>query len=145
VLVQLGLDDEFALALGEPQGTTLEEYGDNLKAIVQIIRAFNGRPILITPPIQEYFDSQGRVIPLYEVRWAVESSVAAELQTDLIDLNQLSIDLCNELGPSGSHYIFWVDHLHFTVKGAQVIAGLVVNALPDSLGTYMVGIFNQPP
>ena len=79
---------------------------------------------------------------------AVVRNVAAELQTPLIDLNKLSIDMFNKLGKSESEYIWWPgkDFLHFSEKGAQVIAGLVVNALPDSLGTYLVpGILDPPP
>ena len=68
------------------------------------------------------------------------------MQTHLIDLCQLSTDLFNELGPSGSDYIYWYTEIqHYSDQGAQVIAGLVVNALPDSLGPYLVGIFNPPP
>lgn len=145
VLVQLGLDDEFALRLGEPQATTLEEYAANLTTIVQLIRGFNGTPILITPPVQGFFDGTGKVVPLYEDRWKVERDVAAELQTPLIDLNQLSMDLFNKLGKSGSDSILLEDDLHFTDRGAEVIAGLVVNALPDSLGPYLQGIFHPPP
>lgn len=143
VLEQFGLADAYHPTSAE---TTLQEYADNLKTIVQMIRGFNGTPILITPPALRFFDDKGKVSQGYWDRSAVVKNVATELQTPIIDLNQLSTDLFNELGPSGSAYIYWDTEIqHYSDKGAQVIAGLVVNALPDSLGPYLVGIFSPPP
>ena len=145
VLVEFGLIDEFSTPENR---TTLEEFAADLKIIVQIVRDFNGTPILITPQAEKYYDTEGKVVPVYQDRMAVVRNVAAELETPLIDLNQLSIDMFNKLGKSGSEYIWWPgkDYLHFSEKGAQVIAGLVVNALPASLGTYLVpGILDPPP
>jgi lysophospholipase L1-like esterase len=142
VLVQFGLIDEYARP---PHNTTLEEYADNLRAIVRIIRDFHGIPILVTPPALRYFDEQDKVIPVYQHRWAVLKGVAAELQTHLIDLNQRSTDLFNQLGKSGSDHIWWGNEWqHFSDKGAQVIAGLVVSGLPDALKAYLV-VNDNPP
>ncbi len=73
--------------------------------------------------------------------------VAAELQTPLIDLTQLTVDLCNQLGPSGTEFMNGspTDVLHLSPAGAVVIARLVVNAVPDALGPYLTGIFDPPP
>ena len=144
VLVQFGLMDEYPTSTAQ---ITLQEYEDNLKTIVQTIRGFNGTPILITLSSGRLFDDQGKVIPTVPDRCAVMKKVAAELKTHLIDLNQLTMDLFNELGKSGSAYLAWnyIDLYHYSDQGARVIAGLVVNALPDSLGPYLVGIFNPPP
>jgi lysophospholipase L1-like esterase len=149
VLVQFGMIDELGCSgdMSARYATTLKQYADNLQTIVQTIRGFNGTPVLITPPVPQRFDDQGRVIPLYQDRMAVVRSVAAELHTHLIDLNQLTTDLFNGLGRSESQYIWWSaeDRYHFSALGAQVIARLVVNALPDSLGPYLTGILDQPP
>jgi lysophospholipase L1-like esterase len=146
VLVEFGLIDEWSNEVANR--TTLEEFGADLKIIVQIVRDFNGTPILITPQAEKFYDTEGKIVPVYQDRMGVVRNVAAELQTPLIDLNKLSIDMFNKLGKSGSEYIWWAgyDYLHFSQKGAEVIAGLVVNALPDSLGTYLVpGILDPPP
>jgi hypothetical protein len=70
-------------------------------------------------------------------------NVAAESQTYLIDLSQLSINLYNELGQtkSTSTYISSGpgDETHFSLNGAEVIAGLVVNAFPGILRSQVVG------
>jgi lysophospholipase L1-like esterase len=100
VLVEFGLLDEWSTA---PENrTTLEEYQADLRTIVQLIRSFNGTPILITPQAEKIYDTNGIVVPVYEDRMAVVKNLAAELQTPLIDLNKLSIDLLNKLGKSGS-------------------------------------------
>lgn len=144
VLVQFGRFDAFG---DPPSVTTLQEYADNLKTIVQTVRGFNGTPILITPVVPRIFDEKGKVLPALEDRSAAVKDVAAGSQTDLIDLNQLSLDLFNQLGDSASFYISWSDKdpYHFSLEGAEVIAGLVVNALPDSLRTRLVAKIKPPP
>jgi hypothetical protein len=129
--------------------TSLQEFADNLKTIVAAIRGFDGTPILVTQPEPNVFDANGKLVPNVALRErsVVMKSVAAELQTHLIDLNQMTADLLNALGKSGSDYISAspADRVHYSLAGAKVISGLIVNALPDNLGTYLVGIFNPPP
>jgi lysophospholipase L1-like esterase len=147
VLVQFGLVDD-DVPSSDPMAVSFQEYADNLQTIVQIIRGFNGTPILITPPVERKFDDTGKValVSTFEQRCAIMKDVAAELQTPLIDLNQMSIDLFNGLGDSGSAYIQAPGNPgHYSLPGAQVIAHLIVNALPDSLGTCLTGIFDPPP
>src|ERR1051325_2931581 len=48
VLEQFGMVDDFG---NDSEKTTLQEFADNLKTIVQIVRGFNGIPILITPRV----------------------------------------------------------------------------------------------
>lgn len=144
VIVQFGRFDAFGDA---PSKTTLQEYTDNLKTIVQTVRGFKGTPILITPVVPRIFDDEEKVLPALEDRSAAVKDVAAGSQTDLINLNQLSMDLFNRLGDSASFYISWSDKdpYHFSLKGAEVIAELVVNALPDSLRTRLVAEIKRPP
>ena len=149
VLVQFGLVED-KTPVSSPTGVTYQEYADNLKTIVQSVRGFDGTPILVTPPVARVFDDKGEVSlsPTFQQRAATVKDVAAQTQTYLIDLNQMSIDLFNALGDNGSAYLGsgWPgDVNHYSDKGAQVIAQLVVNALPDNLGPYLVGIFNPPP
>lgn len=147
VLLQFGWID-WGGCNGDPRcTTTLREFADNLKTIVQDIRGFNGTPILITQPDPRAFDDNGKVIPTLQERATVMKEVAAELQTDLIDLNQLTRDRVNELGKNGIAFIGLdpSDWIHYSLEGAQLISGLVVNALPKSLGPYLVEILNPPP
>jgi lysophospholipase L1-like esterase len=120
--------------------TTLEEYEANLKKIVQLIRDFKGTPILVTPSNARYFDSAGKVIPFMEERIQIVKKAAVDSQTYLIDLNQLTINLYNDLGETKSTYITWSDEdrHHFSLKGADVIAELVVKAFPNILRPHVI-------
>lgn len=147
VLVQFGWID-WGGCDGNPLCiTTLQEFADNLKTIVQAIRGFNGTPILVSAADPRLFGDDGKVLPVLQERSDVMKHVAAELQTHLIDLNQVSRDLVNGLGKSGGAFIGQVpaDWIHYSQEGAQAISKLVVNALPDNLGPYLVGILNPPP
>jgi len=127
--------------------TTLQEYADNLKTIVQAIRGFDGTPILITPTDPRVFDDTGKVVFLLRDYVAITKDVATQLQVHLIDLNQLTHDLYNGLGESGSAYISRApnDPAHYSQEGAQIVSGLLVNSLPDSLGPYLVENLDQAP
>jgi lysophospholipase L1-like esterase len=145
VLIAYGLVDASS---GDPDRfTTLEEFQTNLVTICQIVRGFQGVPILVTLLATRNFDESGMVSPLFPDRTAVIKEVAAELQTPLIDLSQLSVDLFNQLGPSGTQFMNYSssDHVHLSPAGAVIVARLVVNALPDALGPYLTGIFDPPP
>jgi len=147
VLIQYGYIDA---NIDPDRSTTPEEFADNLRTIVQTIRGFNGIPILVTLHAARLFDDQGKIIPFGQEPNAITKQVAAELKTPLIDLNKLTTALFNELGPSGTTFMHWEggeadDVMHLSQLGAQYVARLVVNALPDSLGPYLTGILDSPP
>jgi len=144
VFVAFGWED----AVGDPDRyTTPEEFRTNLVTICQIVRGFEGVPILVTLLFYRTFDDNGMVIPPDPAWNDAMKEVAAELQTPLIDLTQLTVDLCNQLGPSGTEFMNAspTDVLHLSPAGAVVVARLVVNAVPDALGPYLTGIFDPPP
>lgn len=102
-----------------------------------MIRGFGGTPILLTPQCLYVFNESGKTGPAYPKRIAVVEQLAAELGVYLIDLSTLSVSLLNQLGEEKSQPLF-MDWLHFSNEGAEVISGLVVNALPPDLGPYLV-------
>jgi lysophospholipase L1-like esterase len=120
--------------------TTITEYEANLKTIVQKIRDFKGTPIMMTPVNARIFSDQNIVFPLLQEQCGAVKNVAAASQTYVIDLNLLSRNLFNKLGDNGSAYISWsdTDLVHFSLEGADVIAGLVVKAFPNILRPQVV-------
>jgi lysophospholipase L1-like esterase len=149
VLMQYGYMDQASGADLVDSYTTPAEYADNLRTIVKMVRGFNGVPILVTLHSARVWDANGKVIPTWQDRNAVTKQVASELQTPLIDLNQLTFDLFSELGPSCQQWMRIPgfppdDVMHLSLAGAQFVARLVVNALPDSFGPYLTGILDQP-
>ncbi len=137
VLVQFGMEDSDDP--GNP--ISLDTYEVNLKSIVEIIRSFQGTPILITPLLPGYFEG-GKVISMLKDVSASMRKVSKELQTYLIDLNQLSEDYFNQVGPTEAARLTWsaADRTHFSLAGAEVIAGIVVKALPTILSAQVAKI-----
>lgn len=146
VLIQFGFMDG---GVDPERYTTLTEMAANLRTIVQTVRGFNGVPILVTLHSPRVWDAQGKVVQWapWQDRNSVTKQLAAELNTYLIDLNTLSEDLLNELGPNGSTFMeLWPgDNMHLTLLGGKYISQLVTKALPDGLGPYLTGIFDPPP
>ena len=144
VLIQYG----FMEASADPdRSTTMEEFAANLKTIVQMVRGFNGVPILITLHAARVWDDQGKLLPSWTTQNNVVKQVAAELKTPLIDLFQLTYDAFSELGPNGVGFMEYAadDFMHLSPLGGQFVSRLVVNALPDPLGPYLTGILDLPP
>lgn len=143
VLVQFGLTDEFGSL--PSQTTTLPEFADNLRLIVAMVRDFGGTPILLTPPVRKLFDAAGKIIPIYQDRFAVIKAVAAELQTQLIDLERLTMDHANTLGPIESDFMWWPDnYLHYTLEGAEILSGMVVSQLPAAVAPHLKLLTEAP-
>jgi lysophospholipase L1-like esterase len=144
VLMMFGYMDS---AVTTDRSTTLQEFHDNLTTIGQKVRGWGGVPIFVTVQAPRIWDTNGIVVPMYQDRNDVSKAVAAEMQAPLIDLFQLTTDLFNQLGPTGTAFMQWApgDVWHLSFAGAVVVARLVVNAVPDSLGPYLTGIFDPPP
>ena len=151
VLIQYGyMDQAWGADLAPDTYTTPAEFADNLRTLVNMVRGFNGVPILVTIHSARVWDATGKVIPTWQERNAVTKQVAAELQVFLIDLNQLSLELFNKLGPTCEQWMHVPgfsdsDVMHLSHLGGQYVAQLVVNALPDSFGPYLTGNLDPPP
>ncbi|MFM9444288.1 rhamnogalacturonan acetylesterase [Streptomyces acidiscabies] len=132
VLVQLAHNDK----------TTDEAtYRANLEALVAGIREKQGRPVLVTPIVRRWFNSDGTlnngtallVNGLGVDHPAVIRSVAAAGNVPLIDLTAKTKALVESLGPEGSKAIYLYnekrDNTHTSVHGATVYAELVRDEL----------------
>lgn len=128
--------------------TTLDEFENNMRTLVQVVRGFNGVPILITLHAGRFWDSQGKLIPSRNPYDARTMKVAADLNTPLVDLYPITSNLLTQLGESGSAFMKWMDPddgLHSSPLGATYISHLFTHYLPDYFGPYLTGIFNPPP
>ncbi|MCX5424569.1 rhamnogalacturonan acetylesterase [Streptomyces sp. NBC_00078] len=132
VLVQLAHNDKTT------DGAT---YRANVEALVAGIREKGGRPVLVTPIVRRWFNSDGTlnndtallVNSLGVDHPAVIRSVAAARHVPLIDLTAKTKALVESLGVEGSKAIYLYnekkDNTHTSVHGATVYAGLVRDAL----------------
>ncbi|MCC6233872.1 MAG: hypothetical protein IT580_14590 [Verrucomicrobiales bacterium] len=146
VLVQFGMIDEIGCGgdRSEQFVATETEYRENLKVLVEMIRGFGGQPVLVTPPVMRRFNALGRVITILPNRRAIMQTVATELQVPLVDLYQMSGALVERLGLEGSAYLYSSagDLGHFSLRGAEILAGMVISGLPPALGRYVVADYD---
>ncbi|MFF1718467.1 rhamnogalacturonan acetylesterase [Streptomyces sviceus] len=132
VLVQLAHNDK----------TTDEAtYRANLETLVAGVREKGGNPVLVTPIVRRWFNSDGTlnngtallVNGLGVDHPAVIRSVAAAEDVPLIDLTAKTKALVESLGVEGSKAIYLYnekrDNTHTSVHGATVYAGLVRDEL----------------
>ena len=132
VLVQLAHNDK----------TTDEAtYRANLETLVAGVREKGGNPVLVTPIVRRWFNSDGTlnngtallVNGLGVDHPAVIRSVAAAEDVPLIDLTAKTKTLVESLGVEGSKAIYLYnekrDNTHTSVHGATVYAGLVRDEL----------------
>ncbi|MFF7948248.1 rhamnogalacturonan acetylesterase [Streptomyces griseorubiginosus] len=132
VLIQLAHNDKTT------DGAT---YRANLETLVVGVREKGGNPVLVTPVVRRWFNSDGTlnngtallVNGLGVDHPAVIRSVAAAEGVPLIDLTARTKTLVESLGVEGSKAIYLYnekrDNTHTSVHGATVYAGLVRDEL----------------
>lgn len=122
--------------------TTYKEY---LACYIEVARNNGAFPILLTSIQRRSFDEKGRLIETHGQYPAAMKEVAIDLDVPLIDLNQKSKRLFEELGPEKTKDLFlWIepgqhrnymdgiqDDTHFTEEGARKIGELIVNELRE--------------
>jgi lysophospholipase L1-like esterase len=146
VLFQFGWTDG---SIDPDRNAYPDQFEANLRTIINTIRGYGGVPIPVTIHAMRQWDENGKLIPWDHMYNPITRRVAAEMNTPLIDLQKMTIELFNELGQSGSDFMkftpFPGDTIHFSPEGAVYVARLVAKALPDSVGPYLTGIFDPPP
>jgi lysophospholipase L1-like esterase len=132
VLIQLAHNDKTT------DGAT---YRANLEALVTGVREEGGRPVLVTPVVRRWFNTDGTlnnntallVNGLGVDHPAVIRAVAAAEDVPLVDLTARTRALVESLGVEGSKAIYLYDekkdNTHTSAHGATVYAGLVRDAL----------------
>ncbi|MFH8932793.1 rhamnogalacturonan acetylesterase [Streptomyces griseosporeus] len=132
VLVQLAHNDKT---------TDAATYRANLETLVDGVRARGGEPVLVTPIVRRWFNSDGTlnngtallVNGLGVDHPAVIRSVAAAEGVPLVDLTAKTKALVESLGVEGSKALYLSndkrDNTHTSVHGATVYAGLVRDEL----------------
>lgn len=106
---------------------SLDEYRDNLRAMIRRSQEMGARPILFTRPFAYDMYAEKLDQPLRPYYLATLDVGAAE-KVPVIDLHRIM----------GCHWSLYQDHAHFNGRGHVVAGGLVARALTDVLthGTY---------
>lgn len=141
VLIQFGHNDSHDP--GKPESTNAAtDFLENLRKYINDSRKGGAVPVLITPMYRRKFDAQGQLkdnlLPYAEAM----KKVAAEMTVPLVDLHTASGKLYLELGPEKTAELTNApdDQTHFNQKGAQMMAKLIMERLPEaepSLKVYL--------
>lgn len=142
LLIQFGHND--ATVSVPDRYTPVDDYKEYLRTYVNGARQRGAEPILLTPVNRRDFNKDTGIfnVSFPEYKQGMEE-VASELDVLLIDLNTLSREFLNEVGPEGSKSVFLhadpgiyeahpngvADDTHFQEYGAIQIAGIIAKAI----------------
>ncbi len=141
VLIQFGHNDSHDP--GKPEATNAAtDYSDYLRRYINESRAAGAVPVLITPMYRRKYDAQGKLSDNLQPYAEAMKNVAKETQTPLVDLYTASGELYLKLGPEKTDELSNApdDRTHFNQKGAQLMAALIMERLPEaepSLKAYL--------
>lgn len=155
VFIQFGHNDE------KPKPDRHTEPGstfdDNLRRFVNETRAKGGIPVLFNSIVRRNFDASGTLVDTHGAYRESPRNVARELAVPFVDMNRITHELVQGLGPEESKKLFmWVesntvpampkgkeDNTHLNPYGAKVIAGLAVDALAEAVPA-LAGYVRRP-
>ena len=141
VLIQFGHNDE-SKDKGERYSSP-EEFKSNLARYVNESRSKKATPVLITPVTRRKFDEAGQIKETHGGYADLVKQVASENNVPLIDLNEKSKSLLQQMGPEASKYLFNYltpgehpnypdgkqDDTHFSEFGARKMAEIVLSEI----------------
>lgn len=145
VFIQFGHNDEKPQANRHTEpGTTFDA---NLSKFVNETRAKGGIPVLFNSIVRRNFSETAELIDTHGAYLDSPRNVAKELNVPFIDMNRITHDLVEGLGPDASKKLFmWVtpntvpaipqgreDNTHLTAYGGRVIAGLTVDVIAKTI------------
>lgn len=144
VLIQFGHNDEVKEKVD--RYTAPDEFKANLLQYVAETKARGAIPVLITPVTRRSFDSLGKIRETHPLYTGLVKEAAQMSGTPLIDLDEKSKALLQELGPERSRFLFnhlepgehpnypagKKDDTHFNELGARRMAELVLDEIRKS-------------
>jgi pectinesterase len=156
VLIQFGHNDQ---SESKPDRyTPPDQFRANLVRFVEDVRAKDATPVLMTPVVRRRFDEQGRFYDVHGVYPDLTRSVAEMYDVPLLDAHRRSEAVLREAGEEGSKALFLLldpgeypnypegldDNTHFSPRGADVMAGLVAEAM-QARGLELASFLQSEP
>jgi lysophospholipase L1-like esterase len=139
VFIQFGHNDE---KVGTNNYSSPDDYRRNLVQFVDEVRARKAQPVLFTPVVRRKFEGT-QLVPTHGAYPDAARAAAHERDVPLVDMEQASAVLVQQLGPDSSRAL-WLhldaganpnypngvqDDTHFNPLGARTMAGLAIDAL----------------
>lgn len=142
VLIQFGHNDEVPT---KKSFTTEDQFVANLTRFVSESRNKKAIPVLITPVARRKFDSTGKIEETHAAYTQLVKGVAKKYDVPLIDLDEESQQLVQQLGPETSKYLYNYlspgenphypegreDNTHFSELGARKMAEIVLHDIEN--------------
>ena len=143
VVIQFGHNDEAKEEKYRDRYTPVADYKINLLRFISETRAKKANPVLITPVTRLNFDKDGKIKETHKEYSAAVFEVGKATNTPVIDLDERSRELVQELGPVDSKLLFMNldsltnphypegarDNTHFNEYGARLMAQLVLKEM----------------
>jgi lysophospholipase L1-like esterase len=141
VIIQFGHNDESVEK--KERYATPDTFKMNLTRFVLETRQKQATPILLTPVSRRKFDDLGKALETHEIYAALTRQVAAEQAVLMIDLDEKSRAMYQQLGQEQSKLLFLQlqpgehpnypdgknDNTHFNELGARLVAQIVLKEL----------------
>jgi lysophospholipase L1-like esterase len=135
LFMQFGHNDQKQVAAGT--GGPFTTYVDEMKTHIAAVRRIGGIPVVVSPMERRNFDAAGKVVPsLADYARAARETAAAE-RVAFIDLNAMSIQLYEALGPEKSAEAFAapegkVDSTHHNNYGSYELARCITRGIVEA-------------
>jgi len=145
VFIQFGHNDQKPdEARHTDPGSTFDT---NLKQFVKETQDKGGIPVLFTSIVRRHFDENNRLTDTHGNYLNATRTVAKEMNSILIDLNQLTHEWVQGMGEEPSrNYFMWVkeqtlpccpegkqDNTHLNIQGAKAVAAMAVQAFSKQI------------
>ncbi len=133
IFIQFGHNDSHTKD-GKPIVPADTDYQEYLRQYIDQARASGAKPVLVTPVARRTFVG-GKIQTGLQPYADAMLKVGNEKNVPVIDLHAASMALFNRLGDRGSADLSASagDRTHFSRKGAQAMARLVAEALPQAV------------
>ncbi len=133
VLIQFGHNDQPGKG-AKRETDPASSYRDYLKTYVKAFREIGATPILVSSVTRRRFNENDKIQSTL-TPWAdAVKAVAVDMKVPFIDLHSASIEYHNKIGPKMSMAFNprEGDVTHFNQKGAEAIAGMIVEKLKQA-------------
>lgn len=145
VLMQFGHNDEAKEERYKDRYTPVPDYKLNLVRFINETRNKKANPVLVTPVTRMRFDKQGNIQETHKEYTTAVWEIGKELNVPVIDLDKMSRDLLQSMGPVYSKMLFMQldslehpnypagqkDNTHFNEYGARKMAELVLKGIRE--------------
>jgi len=135
LLIQFGHNDSH---VDKPEGTTLEEFKDNIIRYIVEARRKGAIPVLVSPMHRRIFNADGTLKQWLGKYARILAQIANTYHLCYVDLYSMSEKWLEQLGEEKSERFFCCpqDRTHFSKEGAYILAKMVATVLKREIDDF---------